>query len=445
MPPIAFPTFRNVRLSLFQAAAAAAARPDAPGPMPDLERAAGGVAALQAVGAPVPAQAPPDIEPSAWLCARLGWRLLQAEVAGGQTQRQRLEDQMLDSRCDPRWAGTLASYLAYFGPDGHRRAIPYIPPGTAGPGVVTIPADARVALLSDWGTGRRTARAVMQDLARRSPGLLVHLGDIYYAGTPSECARNFEQPINELLRAGGRQVPVFTLSGNHDMYSGGAGYYGLIARLNAGPGGGAWQQRASSFCLRSADARWQFLAMDTGLHAYDPFDTHPLTRLDPGEEDWLLARIAEFPGQTILLSHHPLFSGLARIGPGGPDGWNPNLLASYRRFTAAGPVAAWFWGHEHTMALYEPYLGLPRGRCIGCGAIPMFTADGLYVPLPGLQNPPALLPPRLGDDGTVQDRGYAIVTLQPRDGTARAEYYGVGAKTGLLYSETFGADGTPAL
>lgn len=439
--PTAFQTFRNMRLSVFQAAAAAAARPAAPGPMPDLEQAAGEVAALQAAGAPVPAEAPAGVEAGAWLCARLGWQLLGAELSGGQAGRQRLEDQLLSSRCDPRWAGTLASYLAYFGAGGHRRTIPYIRPDAAGPGVVTIPADARVALLSDWGTGRRTALAVLRDLARHGPGLLVHLGDIYYAGTPTECARNFEQPMQDIVRAAGRQVPLYTLSGNHDMYSGGTGYYGLIARLNAG----ARQQRASYFCLRSADARWQFLAMDTGLHAYDPFDTHPLTRLEPAEEDWLLARIAEFPGQTVLLSHHPLFSGLARIGPGGPDGWNPNLLASFRRFAAAGRVAAWFWGHEHTMALYEPCLGLARGRCIGCGAIPMFTADGLYAPLPGLQDPPALLPPRLGQDGTVQDHGYAIVTLQPGDGTARAEYYGVGAQTGLLHAETFGeADLTPA-
>ncbi len=433
--PRSFRTFRDQRLSLFQAAAAAVARPAVPGPMPDLERAASGVAALQAAAAPIPVQAPADIAPAAWTCARLGLQLLQAGLGGDAVQRGRLEDQLLGSRCDPRWAGTLLSYLDYFGPDGHRRSIPYVRPEAAGPGVIEIAADARVALLSDWGTGRRTALAVLQNLVQQRPDILVHLGDIYYAGTPSECDRNFAQPLAAAF--GAKRPPVYTLSGNHDMYSGGAGYYGLIAGLNQG----AWRQRASYLCLRSQDRRWQFVAMDTGLHAYNPFESHPLTSLDPAEVGWIEARIAEFPGQTVLLSHHPLFSALARIGPGGPDPWNANLLKSFRRFAAAGRIAAWFWGHEHTMALYAPFAGLERGRCIGCGAIPMFVADHLYSPLGGLRDPPALLPPRLANDGSVQDHGYAVVALDPEAGEARVEYYGVGARTGLLYAESLGSPG----
>ena len=403
--------------------------------MPELERAASEVAALQASAAPIPVQAPADFAPQAWTCARLGLQFLQAELGGDAAQRNRLEDQLLGSRCDPRWAGTLLSYLDYFGPDGRRRSIPYIRPETAGPGVIEIASDAQVALLSDWGTGRRTAAAVLQNLAQQQPDVLVHLGDIYYAGTPSECDRNFARPINAILGAGRPRPPVYALSGNHDMYSGGGGYYGLIAGLNQG----ALRQRASYFCLRSQDRRWQFVAMDTGLHAYNPFEPHPLTFLDPAEAAWIEARIAEFPGQTILLSHHPLFSALARIGPGGPDPWNANLLASFRRFAAAGRIAAWFWGHEHTMALYAPFAGLARGRCIGCGAIPMFVADRLYAPLDGLRDAPALLPPRLANDGSVQDHGYVLVALDPAAGIARAEYYGVGARTGLLYAETLGS------
>ncbi len=425
-----FRTFRNHRLSIYQAAAADAARTERIGPMPDLERAAAAVASLEAAGAPVPQASPAGLGEEAWTCARLGLQLLQAELGNDPVAQARLAEQLSGSRCDPRWAGTLLSYLGYFGPDGNRRRIPYVPPDTAGPGVIEIAPDARVALLSDWGTGRRTAAAVAQQLARHDPDLLIHLGDIYYAGTEAECEDNFRRPLDAALDRARRGTPVYTLSGNHDMYSGGEGYYGLIGRLNEG----AWRQRASYFCLRSADQRWQFVAMDTGLHAYDPFDLHPLTSLDPAEEDWVAARIAEFPGQTILLSHHPLFSATSRIGPGGPDPWNPHLMQSFQRFAAAGRVAAWFWGHEHTMALYAPFAGLERGRCIGCGAIPMFVADRPHATRPELQAPPPLLSPRLGDDGTVFDHGYAIVSLDPVNG-ARAEYYGVGSRTGLLYAE----------
>ena len=425
-----FRTFRDHRLSIFQAAAADAVRPAGATPMPDLQRAAAAVASFDAAGMAVPASGPADVRPEAWTCARLGLDLLRAELGGDTAERARMEEILAGSRCDPRWAGTLLSYLGYFGRDGRRRRIPYIRPEAAGPEVIEIAASTRIALLSDWGTGRRTAAAVLQDLARHQPDIVVHLGDIYYAGTAAECEDNFRLPMDLALDRTRRHVPVYTLSGNHDMYSGGEGYYGLIGRLNDG----RWRQRASYFCLRSADRRWQFIGMDTGLHAYDPFERHPLTSLEPAEEDWVAARIGEFPGQTVLLSHHPLFSAAARIGPGGPDPWNPHLLASFCRLNAMGRVAAWFWGHEHTLALYAPFAGLERGRCIGCGAIPMFVADQPYSTLPGLRSAPALLSPRLGDDGVTYDHGYAVVTLGPH-GPARAEYYGVGSRTGLLHAE----------
>ena len=37
------------------------------------------------------------------------------------------------------------------------------------------------------------------------------------------------------------------------------------------------------------------------------------------------------------------------------------------------------------------------------------------------------------------DHGYAIVAMDP-GGPARAEYYGVGSRTGLLHSEALGVD-----
>ncbi len=424
MARLPFRTFRDQRLSVFQAAAAAASRRPG-GPMPPLERAAAMVAARQAEGVPLQADTPPGIAHESWTCARLGWKLLQAELGRDPARRAQIEDRLDNSRCDPRWATTLLSYLQFFGRDGHRRTIPYIRPEAAGPAVIAIPDQARIALLSDWGTGRRTALTVLDDLARQRPDIVIHLGDIYYAGTPAECAANFQQPMDRALDRANREIPVFTLSGNHDMYGGGAGYYGLIDGLNPG----AFRQPASFFCLRAT--HWQLVALDTGLHAYDPFDTHPLTSLEPAEQEWAVARIAEFPGRTILLSHHPLFTARGTIGDGATP-WNANLLASFQSMNAAGRVAAWFWGHEHRLALYKPFLGLPAGRCIGCGAIPMFVADEPDSRPDG----PALLPPRLGHDGTVFDHAFALLTL---DGAALgAEYWAVGAQPGLLHTERLG-------
>lgn len=67
----------------------------------------------------------------------------------------------------------------------------------------------------------------------------------------------------------------------------------------------------------------------------------------------------------------------------------------------------------------------------------MFVSDRPYAPLPELRSPPSPLPPRLGDDGVTYDHGYAVVSLNP-DGPARADYFGVGIRTGLLHSEVLG-------
>jgi predicted phosphodiesterase len=47
-------------------------------------------------------------------------------------------------------------------------------------------AEMRIALVSDWGTGTDEARQVAAFLAQQKPDAVIHLGDIYYAGTAEE-------------------------------------------------------------------------------------------------------------------------------------------------------------------------------------------------------------------------------------------------------------------
>jgi len=149
----------------------------------------------------------------------------------------------------------------------------------------------RIALISDCRTGTNEVRQVARLLAHQQPDLVIHLGDIYYAGTAQECDVHFLAS----LRAALPDAPLLILCGNHDVYSGGNGYYGLLKKLG---------QPASYFCLRSPDRSWQILAADTGLHDRDPFgETAALTRLDPAEELWLTEKLRGFPGRTVFLTH----------------------------------------------------------------------------------------------------------------------------------------------
>jgi hypothetical protein len=442
-------TFRSHLLSLYQSAIESGLRTKLPpgAPPPGLEndtvRAADQIAAFQANGMAIPVQAPPQIADDAWTTARLTFQFLQAKLAGQDDKAEEIAAQFKDGEFDPDWAQTITEYLAYFGPDGSRQEPEYIPPTQDMP-VLTFRPGSVVALLADWGTGTAAAIDLLNQMAKFNPDVIIHIGDIYYSGTPDECHRNFADILNRTFDR--TRVPIYNLTGNHDMYCGGVGFYQLIKELNPAP---LTPQPASFFCLRSTDGQWQFIAMDTGRFDYDPIPPHVqdvLVQIGQAEEDWLAARIEEFKGKTILLSHHQFFSAFAQIGKPAGDGtltpYNPNLQTSFTRFTQAaakggGSIAAWFWGHEHTLSIYAPFQGLEKGRCIGHGAIPVLIGDG-DQPLTKIVNPPRLLSPPLGALGSVYAHGFAILRFA-HDGSCGVQYYNDNDPSGPFYSELLGA------
>jgi hypothetical protein len=372
------------------------------------------------------------------VCAELAFRYLQAKATGDEQALAQLKQELTAGPCDPAWATTLEEYFNYFGVDGQRRSIPYIRAAEAGPKVIEIKADARVALVGDWGTGAEPALVILKHIAARKPDVFVHLGDVYYSGTPKECKSNFSDVLGHILRAGSSKPLVFTLAGNHDMYCGGIGYYELIKTLNPAP----FAQRSSFFCLRSADERWQLLAMDTGLHDYNPLGVaEAVTFVEDDELDWHRDRIREFRGRTILLSHHQMFSAFSAIGEADENGKrsavNPKLLKAFQSLSAAGRISAWFWGHEHKLGIYNEFAGLTRGRCLGHGAVPTSILDKIYDPLEGLDKIPSIVAnTKLSPNGEVYAHGYAVLSFKVD--VCSAEYFqGVGEQVVSVWSEEF--------
>ncbi len=172
---------------------------------------------------------------AALTCASLGLEYLQALASGDQQAKERIEGQFTDARCDVRWPVTLYHYYSQFlTHDGKRPAIPYRRVADIGNVVIPIKPDARIALVSDWGTGAGPALGVVRQIAMQSPDIVVHLGDIYFSGTPRECTASFYDIVQSVLDRAHTNIPVYALAGNHDMYSGGKGYYDLIDELNTG-------------------------------------------------------------------------------------------------------------------------------------------------------------------------------------------------------------------
>jgi hypothetical protein len=404
--------------------------------------AAGRIAGHWEQGEEAPATPPSGVKGTVYECAKLAAELLRARLTKDPKAAE-LEDELKFSTCDPEWLEAITDYEKYFGPEGEKNPIPYVRYQSMDDFVLpSLKPDARVALIGDWGTGTDDARRVLTQVAAHRPDVLIHLGDIYYAGTEDECQKYFLDLLDEVFDRQANPLPVYTLTGNHDMYSGGAGYYGLLPKLNPSPPYAPDQgQPASYFALRTTDGAWQLLAMDTGLHDHDPFTvSKDVTWLEPAEEAWHVDKVKRFTaggGRTVLLSHHQLFSAFSGIGdyasrPAAERAVNPKLMATWAKLREAGDVAAWFWGHEHNLCIYRPYAGLAKGRCVGHGAIPTFLESDPYAVLDGLPDDrPQLVdqldapgtPVELAADDQVYAHGFVIVQLDDQDRSATASYY----------------------
>lgn len=449
-----FDTFRDHFLSLYQSAvtdvalkidakptaqARAGLRASASSALPEIAADIAAVEYAAVRGLPPPTRGPTARELTrgeiARACAEWGFRYFKARVTNDTAAIALLNDEFKAGTCDPAWASTIEEYVRFFGPNGERGQIPYVRAPSVGPKTIEIKAHAKIAIVGDWGTGAQPAIKLLKQIDSEVPDVVIHLGDIYYSGTPSECERNFAEPVRRVLRSNGRHPQVYTLSGNHDMYCGGLGYYDLIKKLNRPP----HTQPASFFSLRTADARWQFLGLDTGLHDYSPLHVaDAVTFLEEDEIEWHCQRIAEFPGKTILLSHHQLFSAFSAIGSpkdGKRSPLNPKLYKAFERMARSGKIAAWFWGHEHTLSIYGPFAGLERGRCVGHGAVPTSIIDKIYDPLPDLSEVPTIIErTQLAKVGGVYAHGFALLAVRPEACTA-SYYQDVNGGKDLVYEE----------
>jgi Calcineurin-like phosphoesterase len=262
--------------------------------------------------------------------------------------------------CDPRWIeACIADGLAALEQLEHRTPPP---PRPSSPN--QLAPDARVVLVSDWATGLPCALAVAQRIRdavaeAKDEGRdvhVIHLGDAYYSGWREEYAARFlaHWPVDP----GEEGVHSWALPGNHDLYSGGHGYFGFLLadprfRLQRG---------SSWFSLESES--WQILGLDS---SYLDEDLH-----DP-EVEWVKSRIRG-ERRTILLAHHPMESMYECAAFGLPSTLGPVLQD-------LGPVDAFFWGHEHRSIIYSPYpydYDTPYANlssCIGNGGVPRMLSE----------------------------------------------------------------------
>ena len=258
--------------------------------------------------------------------------------------------------CDPHWIESkIAEGIAMF--EGR----PEFPNEPAPP--TQLAPDARLIVVGDWGTGLDGAIKVGEQMKRvletTEAGRqchLVHLGDVYYSGWPEEYKDRFLRywPVDRDDAA----VLSWSLNGNHDMYSGGHGYFDVLLRDPRFRGhrlpNGSGHDCSSHYSLEND--HWQILGLDTAYKDHD---------LAGDQATWVEQKLRASDRKTMLMTHHQPFSSFEDV--------TAPLLKTLEPAFAIRKIDAWLWGHEHRAIVYEKSDAgyLDYGMCIGHGGVPV--------------------------------------------------------------------------
>jgi predicted phosphohydrolase len=249
------------------------------------------------------------------------------------------------SQTDGGWIACLAAKA--FRNFAKRRPFPDRPAEPA-----TMADNARVYLVGDWGSGISRAkkigeriRVMLDDEGKRDQHV-IHLGDVYYSGWPEEYDDHFlrDWPV---LPGAESKYGSWCLNGNHDMFSGGGGYFDYLLKDSRFK-----RQNGSSF-FSLENRNWQILGLDSAWEDKD---------LAGSQFEWVENRhAANKEKKSILMTHHQPFSAFEK----GAD--------KLMRLIERNPVTAWFWGHEHRFAMYKPREDLQYARLLGHGGVPVWA------------------------------------------------------------------------
>ena len=241
----------------------------------------------------------------------------------------------------------------------------------SGPATAPLASTARIIVVGDWGTGTGPALAVADQMRRRIETAgdrevhVVHLGDVYYAGTRWEARHRFlaHWPVD---LGDAARIGSWCLNGNHDMYSAGEGLFDVIltddrfARQRSED-----DQVTSEFHLRNE--HWDVVGLDTSWKFHLRDVRGGAGHLQRQQRRWVADRLGGSTRRRMLLTHHQPFTrraagdaGVVEVG---------NLLAVTDDLRRTPGVDAWFWGHEHRLFAYGARSGIGYATCMGHGAV----------------------------------------------------------------------------
>jgi hypothetical protein len=269
---------------------------------------------------------------------------------------------------DPGWGYLLVALAWTWGQTPAFK----LPPNYPAQPAITIPDNVTLGILGDWGGWNAPAQQVGS--AAKAADFLIHLGDVYYAGTNASDVLEPYESIHFLNVWPGPVGQSFDLNSNHDMYAHATGY--SLTTLAPGTAFKA-QQGANVFAL--SNSAFRIVGLDSAYYSSVDtlYDVGTLGSPTGGQAMFLQqqAKLAAAAGQElIILTHH---NGLSA------DGSTPTALwqeVANQLSALSGKSVCWYWGHVHVGAVYKPQTvnGVTiYSRCCGHGCIPWGVAKSL--------------------------------------------------------------------
>jgi len=290
--------------------------------------------------------------------------------------------------------------------------------------------DPVLGIVGDWGAGYYAdegdvpcpAQRVMEqiiDPAQPAIDYLLHLGDVYYAGTDWRPLPD-EEP-DKFYDLWPDQGPCrnFTLNSNHEMYGAGSGYF-LVSLKK----GGKFDAQNGMGYFAMTYGPWLVLGLDSAYYS-DALNGRQMymngaigTDTCDQQIQWL-QQFRDHQGPIMVMTHH---TGCDTVGETATPLYDQVAAALCR------PPTLWYWGHVHNGIVYDQIDQsgtIPtKGRCCGHAAIPFGKAWGLENNsniLYYAHTPDPCLPHTDGKNPRVRN-GYALVTLHTDGGYTEAFY-----------------------
>jgi len=355
---------------------------------------------------------------------------------------------------DPRWLITVYNYAIN---KIHPKSIKPFP--VPGPNNEPLHIEGKhgdgpvIGIIGDWGAGyydehqegvevdcpaKRTMDTLVSNNLTPRPrssnsqfDYLIHLGDVYYAGTQNRPFKHEEQENLVDVWPDHTKIESFTLNSNHEMYGAAKGYFNVALNSN---GPFTPQDGQSYFAL--AYEKWLIIGLDSAYYSDAEngwklymdgaigVDKHREMCENHIQQIHWLSGFKGHDGPIMIMTHHNPCTFAGEI--------NGNKLYTQVQDALGTTPAVWYYGHVHNGVVYDKlFLDKTRettvntkARCCGHGAIPFGKATAFADPSSPISKNVSYYAhtpdPQMGSPRV--KNGYACVTLKPDGGFSEAFY-----------------------